>query len=122
MTKTLGRHLVEAEFARQREIGYDLKHDLHHMSISDNGIGDFLDAAYAYQFDSTMEWPWSQDTFKSTNVLRNLVKAGALYMAAYDLAKATGQYSLLTVIQKRHDYVVTSIDEILDEARKALDV
>lgn len=72
------------------EEGYDDEHD------DALGLTDLVDAAVAYicafrdplSQDTTTDWtdwwPWSPEAFKPSDLVRNLVKAGALIAAAID--------------------------------------
>ena len=96
-----GIDLIAEERQRQISVeGYDRQHDAQHT------VHEFILAAGAYvsaacadhrketggQVPGVLEykyigktiWPWDEKTFKPTNSLRDLVKAGALIAAAID--------------------------------------
>lgn len=83
-----GMELILAERRRQIEMeGWDAEHDKQHS------IHELADAAACYwrAMDSSApwdhKWPWAARWWKPKNRLRNLVRSGALYLAAHDLAK-----------------------------------
>jgi hypothetical protein len=76
---------IAAERKRQMEIeGYDAGHDDAHS------LGDLTKAAAAYAVSAVNSaigaalWPWRIDEFRPDGARRNLVKAGALILAAID--------------------------------------
>jgi hypothetical protein len=75
-----GASLIAAE--RQRQIeqeGYSPEHDEHH------GQGQLGMAAKAYLTGNGAAWPWDEESWKPTgDVVRDLVKAGALIAAEID--------------------------------------
>lgn len=79
--RSTGVELVAIERARQiSHEGYSLEHDQKH------GAAQLAQAAQAYLTGSPKTWPWEPDSFKpSTDISRNLVRAGALVAAAIDV-------------------------------------
>lgn len=91
MKKMTGKDLICAERARQiNELNWSLEHDDGHRS------GELMAAAHCYrafahkvaiEFTEDLHfvpagWPWEQRWWKpSLNPVRNLIKAGALYLA-----------------------------------------
>lgn len=79
-----GAELIAIERARQvLGEGYTLEHD------RELGFGQIAQAAEAYLTGSPERYPWPAETLKlSGDILRNLVKAGALIAAAIDVELA----------------------------------
>lgn len=79
-----GAELIAIERARQVfGEGYTLEHD------RELGFGQIAQAAEAYLTGSPERHPWPAETLKlSGDILRNLVKAGALIAAAIDVELA----------------------------------
>jgi hypothetical protein len=77
-----GIELIAEERKRQiEEEGYDAKHD------SEHSFTEFIQAAHCYLSLSRPmynPWPWGLETFKPKNIVRDLVRAGALIAAALD--------------------------------------
>jgi len=73
-----GVGLIDAERRRQIEEGYDADHDAGHS------VADLANAASAYCNCNPFLWPWSKDSWKPKDRLRNLVRAGAFVAAAID--------------------------------------
>lgn len=93
---------------RQRQIeneGWSVGHD------DDHHVSDLTDAALCYEdalgdFDSPEpnHWPWERKWWKPKDRRRNLIRSGALYLAARDWC------------QRRADRVAEQIDR-LDRAK-----
>lgn len=76
--------LVADERLRQMEVeGYTIEHDRAHGHVY------LRDAAKAYEFNNFKDWPWNLNEFKTTNLFRDLIKAGSLYAAAFDATHPT---------------------------------
>lgn len=84
-TPTPGQDLIAAE--RQRQLsdkGYTAAHD------ASRWTREFTAAAAAYrdapnaQTSISLNWPWGPAAWKPKDRLHNLVRAGALYLAAAD--------------------------------------
>lgn len=76
-----GIELIVEERKRQiEEEGYDAKHD------SEHSYTEFIQAANCYLNGMPCHgpWPWDLNSFKPKNVVRDLVRAGALIAAALD--------------------------------------
>lgn len=72
---------IIAERRRQRtELGYSRDHDRSH------GASELLRAGRAYLTGDVNLWPWERTGFKPRTHIRNLVRAGALFLAAADVA------------------------------------
>lgn len=109
-----GRDLIAAERRRQVETeGWTEEHDREH------GPQMLAAAAQAYWHNDPQYWPWHGDWWKPKSQFRNLVRAGALYMAALDITASNavpgrGYYESLI------RYVADDIDGLLAEIRAAL--
>ena len=107
--------LIAAE--RQRQIdaeGYTLEHDQEHGPVV------LQQAARCYESGvKDGIWPWDPAAFKPKGLLRNLVRAGALYQAAIDVCE-NDKYAVY--LRARRDLMGLRIDEILNEAREMLGV
>lgn len=86
-----GWELIKAE--RQRQIekeGWTADHDSQHLPR------ELAEAANAYRLAPGPDvacpegWPWEDHWWKPKDRLRNLVRAGALYLAASDRAVSMG--------------------------------
>lgn len=87
---TQGMTLIEAERERQQAApadggeGYGAAHDDQHY------VREFVAAAQAYSEAAGADaacpatWPWGAEAWKPRERERNLVRAGALYLAAAD--------------------------------------
>lgn len=100
-----GMALIRAERQRQIEAeGYTPAHDREH------GAADLTRAAAAYRFGERASWPW-RDGWKPKDHLSNLIRSGALYLAADEARQSTGTAVL---------HVAEEIDGILAKAREVL--
>lgn len=114
-----GFDLILNERARQIIAeGFDFSYD------TGSSVHDLCAAADAYKFESDWEkvpesWPWGKSWWKPTTPLRNLSKAGALYMAAMDRIQFSNIYlSLeekrqLEILRNNVKYCALELDEIL---------
>lgn len=76
-----GMDLIRAERQRQRTSeGWTHNHDVEH------GMARLLRAAEAYEWSNVGRWPWDIQWWKPKDVLRDLIRAGALYLAAQDVS------------------------------------
>lgn len=116
----MGTMLIEAERLNQQHIGYDLNHDLEHATE------DLHNAGHAYEKNDLSYWPWDAADFKPRNHLDNLIRAGALYLAANDRADHTDttnyrNYAIAcgeqidTILNRAHE--IDSDRENIDAAR-----
>ncbi len=110
-----GQERIAAERRRQIEReGYSPEHDDEHP------LQDFLDAAASYamcvgpQGAMPESWPWELSAWKPKDRLRNLERAGALYLAAADRAERHGANS--TVYHGAADGMAQLIDDLLTAA------
>lgn len=117
-----GRDRIREERERQiRFEGYDLDHDMHH------DVRELVDAANCYLFEVAeadkygtvtsqqagahtpvpSSWPWEDAAWRpSGDRLRNLEKAGALYVAASDLMAAVANNVADLIDQEIHKRLV----------------
>ena len=113
-----GMELIEAERRRQVTVeGWTPEHDKQHS------IHTLAKAAGCYwrAVDrlAPMEkgWPWAANWWKPKNRLRNLVRSGALYLAAHDLAvqrKATASAALFFAQAVRVAEVIDEVFEVIE--------
>lgn len=96
----VGIDLIAAERRRQLEQeGYTSEHD-----DREHTPNEFYNAALAYSYSANEQlagklpntetpalWPFGSEAWKPKSVLRDLVRAGALYMAAIDMLKRRGE-------------------------------
>jgi putative hydrolase of HD superfamily len=88
-----GMSLIRAERRRQVEVeGYTAEHDAEHGSWA------LLQAGLAYELDGAIgaipgavpeRWPWAREFWKPRDPISNLIRAGALYLAAADQGRDT---------------------------------
>lgn len=105
-----GAELIAVERRRQIEVeGYDADHDRQH---DDRRL---YRAAMAYRSGDPRDWPFDPPSFKPKDELRNLIRAGALFQAAADVAAAdVGEHAYFRqrAIEER-DRCAALIDELL---------
>jgi len=79
-----GAELILEERKRQIEVeGFTIEHDM-----SDHEVGDLVTAASCYLNPLRfLSWPFDKKSWKPKNIVRDLVRAGALIAAALDLYK-----------------------------------
>lgn len=83
-----GMGLILAERRRQIEVeGWTPEHDKQHSIHDLANAGGCYWRAFNALAPMDPKWPWGACWWKPKDRLRNLVRAGALYMAAHDLAK-----------------------------------
>lgn len=105
-----GLWLVTEERRRQVEVeGYHRQHDYAH------GSPVLSRAARCYEVPQNMPgvpdaWPWEPESWKPKGIIRNLVRAGALYLAARDVAPPLGMDRPRA--QAGLDRCVAALDEI----------
>lgn len=116
-----GQDRIATERRQQIEReGYSLEHDNEHP------IQNFLDAAASYVMcmgpDCTMpvSWPWDPTAWKPKDRLRNLERAGALYLAAAEHVERHGNDG--KVFRNAAANVAKMIDDLLsnDEPKSEL--
>ena len=113
-----GKRLIDAERGRQiTEEGWTRRHDDEHKP------GELEEAAEYYralpESRPYMSWPWEEKWFKPTpnDRVRELVKAGALFLAAAEVAERKGyNHDYDTLITKMYA-TATAIDALLLTAR-----
>jgi hypothetical protein len=105
-------NLIAAERRRQIDAeGYSIEHDREHGPIV------LQQAARCYVSADSTFWPWAPETFKPKGPLRNLVRAGALYLAAIDVC-ANDRY--VEYLRAQLDDVIVRIDAVVADARETL--
>ena len=109
-----GLELIAAERRRQIEQeGWTAEHDEQHE------VDHLAAAAAAYVLaqgpgvEMPKGWPWGREWWKPKDRLRNLVRAGALYLAAADLAIKRGMSGRSVSLRELSDQVATKIDEFM---------
>lgn len=107
-----GQERVTTERRQQIEReGYSSEHDNEHP------IQTFLDAAASYAMclgpngAMPVSWPWEPAAWKPKDRLRNLERAGALYLAAAEYAERHGDDG--KVFRNAADGMAEMIDDLL---------
>jgi hypothetical protein len=112
--------LIVAERGRQIEAeGYTPEHDAEHgrASLARAAI-EYEYARFGWRWPSVF-WPWDKAAFKPRDRVNNLIRAGALYLAALDLPEP--ERPLWSVDRTEHlrrslERVTTELDATLDAA------
>lgn len=121
--------LIKEERKRQIEVeGYTPEHD-----DKWNSPHDLISGAYTYQMDPVereeypFSWPWAMKHWKPTakegvkGRIRELVKAGALYMAAKEqLERVKGSKTIHEATCIRVDMVAESIAGLLKQEHESV--
>ena len=105
---------------RRRQIeqeGFDAAHDSQHRSV------DLKNAAMCYVLADgpaapmPQEWRWGSELWKPKSRLRNLVRAGALYLAAADIADDGSPYGGLEakILRREAGACAALIDMLIRE-------
>lgn len=106
-TKTNGMALIRAERQRQIQVeGWTPEHDQEH------GTDVLTRAANAYYLGNSAHWPWDSRWWKPKDPLSNLIRSGALYLAA---AEVRGEPRSTAA-----ERCAEEIDGILTKAREVL--
>ena len=112
-----GQSLVSAERARQIQVeGWTLEHD------RQRGPRALLSASNCYRQAAPGSpappwWPWDVQWWKPKGALRNLVRAGALAQAAFEV-EPNGPFAAYA--QGQRQQIVAAIDVLLDEVGAVL--
>jgi len=116
MTVTAKRLIIEERRRQLAEEGYTREHD------RQQGWQPLAQAAQSYGCNFPDDWPdaWATQTSKPKGVLRNLVRSGALYVAAIEAAAAMGEYYEADALCAPLADVVGRLDLLLDEVRVVL--
>jgi hypothetical protein len=102
-----GSELIEVERLRQpTEEGWDAAHDAGHAD-------ELAEAAWCYRYRGDRVrpvglWPWAERYWKPKDELSNLIRAGALYLAARDAStypNSTRYAALADAVAKQIDAV-----------------
>lgn len=108
-----GTTLIAAERRRQIETeGWSVEHDREH------GAALLSRAGHAYASGDGHWWPFDSGTsFKPKGPLRNLIRAGALYQAAADVAVDTDSWSFASreKCEGHRDECAKRIDALIAE-------
>ncbi|WP_052336705.1 hypothetical protein [Nocardioides alkalitolerans] len=112
-----GADLIAAERQRQIEAeGYTPEHDDEHDD--EHGWQTLWAAGATYAEIGHVSWPWRVEEFKPTNVVRDLIKAGALAQAAMEVAERASIESVYCYPAKNlRKYCANQLDSILDGVR-----
>jgi hypothetical protein len=114
LSKYSANDLIRDERNRQRtEEGWRADHDDTHTAE------ELSKAAYCYVHaldGRRKKWPWEPESFKPKGILRNLIKAGALYLAENDRCLRAGLRDLAAKAQKNHQNVLKQIDYLLNSS------
>lgn len=116
-----GADLIAAERRRQVMVeGYTAEHDRRHGSATLRG------AAWSYQDPGSARLSWPDGwEFKPRNALANLVRAGALFEAAAEVAdweagRGRPVFGGAALARRERDNCARMIDDLLNEARAIL--
>lgn len=115
---TPGAFHVALERRRQIEAeGWTIEHD-----VREHTWNQLLRAGSAYKWADANAWPFvPRSGFKPKNALRDLIRAGALFQAAVDVAVHVGAHpDDVRRCESERDTVIRLIDELLVEARRCL--
>lgn len=108
------KNLIAAERQRQVDVeGWTNAHDDEHgASVLENAAYSYRDAEGP---DSPMpnEWPWSAEQWKPKDRLRNLERAGALYLAASATAERAKDYEERDRLNEQFESCAIRLDAIL---------
>lgn len=89
-----GANLILNERQRQiEEEGFDAEHDQQHSAEEIRTAASCYLLATGPDDPPPAEWPWSPTWWKPKDKLRNLIRAGALYLAAADREERDGTQS-----------------------------
>ena len=115
MSNGMERILAERKRQVEKE-GYTAEHDEMHSPA------DLVSAAACYfncyESDNSptpRRWPWEPRSWKPKDRIRNLERAGALYLAAADLAEKRGQHAKAKLHRQAAEGMGTLIDDLLKE-------
>ncbi|WP_051549269.1 hypothetical protein [Nocardioides sp. URHA0032] len=109
-----GMALIHAERRRQVQVeGWTPEHDREH------GAARLLRAAEAYRWCDYAYWPWDRAWWKPKDHLSNLIRAGALYLAADEVRESTG--SAAEAVAREIDGILAKASEILTPPGKTGD-
>ena len=114
----LAASLIAAERQRQINVeGYTSEHDAEHgRRVLSLAAGAYRVAEWGARTSAQL-WPWSEDSFKPRDRVSNLIRAGALYMAALDLP---GPDSGSCWANERTDYIERTLASVVDELASIL--
>lgn len=84
MTFMTGAEAILQERERQRQKGYTEEHD------DDHDPRNLVRAGHAFATGDATWWPWDIDSFHPRETIWNLVRAGAMYLAAEQFAERHG--------------------------------
>lgn len=112
-----GAALIAAERKRQIEAeGWSVEHDREH------GPRRLALAAQAYELHDSRLWPFDNGaSFKPKGPLRGLIRAGALFQAAADVADPESYFSP-AYYEVGRDRCAQKIDALISDAREVLGV
>lgn len=104
-----GRMLIDAERKRQIEVkGWDQFHDDLHGPDTLEAAADCYLATMDEDAPQPDDWPWNLEYWKPKSRERNLVRAGALYQAAFEVAERTIGY-------QRADQLAAKVNECIQK-------
>jgi hypothetical protein len=121
-----GSALIAAERQRQIESeGWTPEHDREHGPLRLRRAADCyaeVPAVGCVVRATPAFWPWEPRWWKPKGPLRNLVRAGALYQAALDMANPdqTATVTSPEALAYARDRCATAIDDLLSEAAELL--
>lgn len=109
-----GFELISVERKRQIEVeGWTAAHDDGHgPHMLEMAAQSYRDATN-HGSTAPSEWPWDKKWWKPGARLRNLARAGALYLAAADAAERAGENDLRNRLRDQADSCAVLLDSIL---------
>jgi hypothetical protein len=109
-----GKSLIDLERRRQiEEEGWTAEHDDRHEVDQLSAATACYALAEGPDEERHRIWPFSAEWWKPSDRVRNLTKAGALYLAAADLAGRRGMVKREDYLRKLSDLCAERIDELL---------
>ena len=113
MTVNLGLELIKAERRRQIEgEGWTHGHDAKHLpSTLALAAQCYLDA-HGEDAPCPDKWPFAHGWWKPKARIKNLIRAGALFLAAAERAESTGACGYGQALRLRANYISEEINEL----------
>lgn len=110
--ETTGMRLIRAERRRQIDAeGYSPQHDAEHgRSPLERAASCYEQARFGWRWAAS-HWPWRPEDFKPRDRISNLIRAGALYLAALDLPESPET----TMVIRQTDDLVRSLNHVVAE-------
>ena len=109
-----GQSCITAERQRQQnDEGWSASHDDQHgADVLEAAARSYRDASGS-ESECPSYWPWSLEWWKPKNRERNLERAGALFIAASEVAERAGDYAKRDQLIGQVNCCVILLDSIL---------